>query len=48
MNNIAYKKEEAAKWFRSLRDLFCRSFEEIDGGKFNKKNGTTKEKEVEK
>ena len=37
MNNIAYKKEEASKWFRSLRDLFCRSFEEIDGGKFNKK-----------
>lgn len=32
------KKEKAAAWFTSLRDLICKKFEEIDGeGKFERK-----------
>ena len=37
MDNLELKKEEASKWFKSLRDQFCKAFEEIDGGKFLKK-----------
>ena len=37
MNNIEEKKTAAADWFRSLRDQFCTSFMEIDGGVFEKK-----------
>ena len=31
------KKQEAAQWFKELRDLFCYSFKEIDGGEFKRK-----------
>tara|TARA_B100001029_G_scaffold54091_1_gene43495 strand:- start:8342 stop:9160 length:819 start_codon:yes stop_codon:yes gene_type:complete len=31
------KKSLASDWFRSLRDNFCNTFEEIDGGKFERK-----------
>ena len=34
---IEEKKQKATHWFRELRDLFCASFQEIDGGNFSKK-----------
>ena len=31
------RKEKAANWFKSLRNEFCQAFEDIDGGKFERK-----------
>ena len=31
------RKEKAAHWFTSLRNEFCQAFEDIDGGKFERK-----------
>ena len=31
------RKEKAAHWFKSLRNEFCQAFEDIDGGKFERK-----------
>ena len=36
-SSLDEKKDLASKWFRSLRDKFCASFEELDGGKFERK-----------
>ena len=36
-DKLNQKKEIASNWFRSLRDQFCKTFEEIDGGKFERK-----------
>jgi coproporphyrinogen III oxidase len=36
-SSLEEKKELASQWFRSLRDQFCASFEELDGGKFERK-----------
>ena len=36
-SSLEEKKDLASKWFRSLRDQFCTSFEELDGGKFERK-----------
>ena len=36
-NSLDEKKDLASQWFRSLRDQFCASFEELDGGKFERK-----------
>lgn len=36
---IEQKKDEASKWFASLRDMICTKFEELDGtGKFERKS----------
>ena len=45
-DKLNQKKEIASNWFRSLRDQFCKTFEEIDGGKFERKNGVIKVLEV--
>ena len=29
-SSLEDKKDSASKWFRSLRDQFCTSFEELD------------------
>ena len=36
-SSLDEKKDLASQWFRSLRDKFCASFEELDGGKFERK-----------
>ena len=36
MNKIELQKEKASSWFKSLRDQFCKSFEEIEKGSFEK------------
>ena len=36
-NSLDKKKDLASQWFRSLRDQFCAAFEELDGGKFERK-----------
>ena len=41
-DKLNQKKEIASNWFRSLRDQFCKSFEEIDGGKFERKKWSHK------
>ena len=41
-DKLNQKKEIASNWFRSLRDQFCKTFEEIDGGKLKEKNGVIK------
>ena len=35
--NIDVKKKEASDWFRSLRDHFCKTFEDLDSKKFTRK-----------
>ena len=35
--NIDVKKKEASDWFRSLRDDFCKTFEDLDSKKFTRK-----------
>jgi coproporphyrinogen III oxidase len=35
--NIEIKKKEASDWFRSLRDNFCKTFEDLDSKKFSRK-----------
>ena len=37
------RKEKAAHWFTSLRNKFCQAFEDIDGGKFERKTWQHKE-----
>ena len=37
-SSLEEKKDLASRWFRSLRDQFCTAFEELDGGKFERKN----------
>lgn len=41
-DKLNQKKEIASNWFRSLRDQFCKTFEEIDGGKFERKKWSHK------
>ena len=36
--NIDVKKKEASDWFRSLRDDFCKTFEDLDSNKFSRKH----------
>ena len=36
-SSLDEKKDLASQWFRSLRDKFCAAFEELDGGKFERK-----------
>ena len=36
-SSLDEKKDLASQWFRSLRDQFCVAFEELDGGKFERK-----------
>ncbi len=36
-SSLDEKKDLASQWFRSLRDQFCAAFEELDGGKFERK-----------
>ena len=42
--NIEIKKKEASDWFRSLRDDFCKTFEDLDSKNFRESFGITKEK----
>ena len=35
--NLDSKKKEASDWFRSLRDDFCKTFEDLDSNKFTRK-----------
>ncbi len=35
--NLDFKKKEASDWFRSLRDDFCKTFEDLDSNKFTRK-----------
>ena len=37
MKNIELQKDMASKWFESLRDQFCKSFEEIENKTFKRK-----------
>ena len=37
MDKIEEKKHHTAQWFKKLRDQFCSSFQEIDGGEFKRK-----------
>ena len=37
-SSLDEKKDLASQWFRSSRDQFCTAFEELDGGKFERKN----------
>jgi coproporphyrinogen III oxidase len=37
MEQIEKKKQDAAHWFKELRDQFCSSFQEIEGGVFKRK-----------
>ena len=37
ISSLDEKKDSASQWFRSLRDQFCSAFEELDGGKFERK-----------
>ena len=41
-NSLDEKKDLASQWFRSLRDQFCASFEELMVGSSKEKNGITK------
>ena len=36
-SSLDEKKDLTSQWFRSLRDQFCAAFEELDGGKFERK-----------
>ena len=37
IDNLNDHKTQASSWFRALRDDICKSFEEIDGAKFQRK-----------
>jgi len=37
MQNLELKKETASNWFRTLRDDFCRAFQELDNSTFKRK-----------
>ena len=37
MQNLELKKKIASNWFRTLRDDFCRAFQELDNSTFKRK-----------
>jgi coproporphyrinogen III oxidase len=37
MQDLELKKETASNWFRTLRDDFCRAFQELDNSTFKRK-----------